>query len=256
MCREPIPLLLSRHVLKYILGRQISWHDVGFFNAELYEGLRRMIVHCQEEEMTHETFHNIYMLHFEALINGNQYELKPGGKSIQVTPDNIQEYVRLYSMFLMVGSVKEELEEIKTGFRLVIPSHVTQGLTAEDLQLLLSGGSTDIPYAKLKQSAIILFHSVSDENVKSRFLKDFYKLIRRMTNNQRQQLLYFGTGSALLTGNEITLNINVNHIGGMEADLPTAATCSRLITMPCYSNYAVMKNKVLSAIACDSYGFA
>ena len=54
----------------------------------------------------------------------------------------------------------------------------------------------------------------------------------------------------------MTLNLTVNHIGGIEADLPTAATCSRLIQMPCYSNYAVMKSKVLSAIACDSYELA
>ena len=215
-----------------------------------------MLVHCQEEEMTHETFHSIYMLHFEVLINGIQYELKPEGKSIQVTPDNIQEYVRLYSMFLMVGSVKEELEEIRTGFRMVIPFHVSQGLTAEDLQLLLSGGSTDVPYAKLKQSTVFSFYNVTDETVKSRFLKNFYKLIRRMTNNQRQQLLYFGTGSALLAGDKMTLNIAVHGLGGMEADLPTAATCSRLIQMPCYSDYAVMKKKVLNAIACDSYELA
>ncbi|KAI6660809.1 hypothetical protein LOD99_10206 [Oopsacas minuta] len=254
--KQAIPLVLSRHVLKYLLDRQISWHDVGFYNADLYEGLRRMIVHCQEEEMTHEVFQSIYMLNFDATVNGTICEIKPGGKSIPVTPDNIREYVRLYSMYLMIGSVKQELEEMKTGFRMIIPPDLTQGLTAEDLQLLLSGGNTTVSYTRLKQQTNISFNPSSSEAEKASFVKNFFKLIRKMTNSQRQQFLYFGTGSALLSGDSMVLNIHATQVGGMEAPLPTAATCSRSIQMPCYRDYDTMKCKIIAAIACDSYEFA
>ena len=254
--RQAIPLLLSRHVLKYILGRQISWHDVGFYNADLYEGLRGMLVHCQEEDLTPETFQSIYMLNFDVTINNTLCELKPEGKSIPVTPENVREYVQLYSMFLMVGCVKEELEEMSLGFHEVIPSNCTRGLTAEDLQLLLTGGSTTVSYSNLKQQTQITFLSSLLENEKINFTKNFFKLIRRMNNNQRQQLLYFSTGSALLAGGSMTLQVNVNQRGGREAPLPTAATCGRSISMPCYLNYDILKEKVSAAISCDSYAFA
>ena len=196
------------------------------------------------------------MLNFDVTVNNTVCELKPGGKSIPVTPDNVREYVQLYSMYLMVESVKEELGEMKTGFQTIIPSNCTRGLTAEDLQLLLTGGSTTVSYSNLKQQTKITFLGSLSQEEKTSFTKNFFKLIRRMKNSQRQQLLYFSTGSALLAGNSMTLQVSVSQRGGMEAALPTAATCGRTISMPCYQSYSVLKHKVTAAISCDSYAFA
>ena len=199
------------------------------------------------------------MLNFDVTVNNTVCELKPGGKSIPVTPDNVREYVQLYSMYLMVESVKEELEEMKTGFLTMIPSNCTRGLTAEDLQLLLTGGNTTVSYSSLKQHTKIIFTGILSQlsqEEKTSFTKNFFKLIRRMKNSQRQQLLYFSTGSALLAGSSMSLRVNVSQSGGMEASLPTAATCGRTISMPCYHSYAILKQKVTAAISCDSYAFA
>jgi E3 ubiquitin-protein ligase EDD1 len=38
---ELFPLPLCRHVIKYILNRQIRWHDLAFFDSTMYENLRR-----------------------------------------------------------------------------------------------------------------------------------------------------------------------------------------------------------------------
>jgi E3 ubiquitin-protein ligase EDD1 len=37
-------LYLNRHVLKYILGRPIRWHDLAFYDAQMYESLRQLIL--------------------------------------------------------------------------------------------------------------------------------------------------------------------------------------------------------------------
>lgn len=40
---ELLPLFLQRHVLKYILGRKIKFHDLAFFDPTLYESFRQII---------------------------------------------------------------------------------------------------------------------------------------------------------------------------------------------------------------------
>lgn len=40
---ELFPLFLQRHVLKYILGRPIRFHDLAFFDPVMYESLRQLI---------------------------------------------------------------------------------------------------------------------------------------------------------------------------------------------------------------------
>ena len=41
---EILPLFLNRHVIKYILGRKISWHDLSFFDPVMYESLRQLVL--------------------------------------------------------------------------------------------------------------------------------------------------------------------------------------------------------------------
>lgn len=40
---ELFPLFLQRHVLKYILGRTIRFHDLAFFDPVVYESLRQLV---------------------------------------------------------------------------------------------------------------------------------------------------------------------------------------------------------------------
>lgn len=40
---ELFPLFLQRHVLKYILGRPIRFHDLAFFDPIVYESLRQLV---------------------------------------------------------------------------------------------------------------------------------------------------------------------------------------------------------------------
>ena len=40
---EVCPLYLNRHVLKYLLGRKVGWHDLAFFDPVMYDGLRQLV---------------------------------------------------------------------------------------------------------------------------------------------------------------------------------------------------------------------
>ena len=38
------PISLCRHVIKFMLGRSIHWHDLAFFDADLFENLRKLLL--------------------------------------------------------------------------------------------------------------------------------------------------------------------------------------------------------------------
>lgn len=46
---ELLPIFLQRHVLKFILGRQIRFHDLAFFDPIVYESLRQLVKDTQSK---------------------------------------------------------------------------------------------------------------------------------------------------------------------------------------------------------------
>ena len=47
---EVCPIFLNRHVLKYMLGRKIGWHDLAFFDHTMYESLRELVLESEVKE--------------------------------------------------------------------------------------------------------------------------------------------------------------------------------------------------------------
>ena len=150
---------------------------------------------------------------------------------------------------------------MKEGLTDIIPSELLAGLTAEDFQLLLSGGSADITLSRLK--SVIRFNHThgSPGNICDRFEKMFWRVVSHMNNTQRQQLLYFATGSATLpaatdtTDRTAAVAITIDVIGGSNTEsLPVASTCSQRMSIPLYPSYHILKKKLLQAIQCQAYG--
>jgi len=48
-----------------LIVRELSWHDVAFYNADLYEGLRRMIRDVESVKNNAEDFKATYCCYFE-----------------------------------------------------------------------------------------------------------------------------------------------------------------------------------------------
>jgi len=47
---ELCPIFLNRHVMKYILGRAIRFHDLAFFDPVIYESLRQLVVDAETKD--------------------------------------------------------------------------------------------------------------------------------------------------------------------------------------------------------------
>ena len=51
--------------------RELAWHDLAFYNADLYEGLRRMMLDAEEGKKSKEEFLSAYCCYFEVTVSMN-----------------------------------------------------------------------------------------------------------------------------------------------------------------------------------------
>ncbi|VDO05272.1 unnamed protein product [Rodentolepis nana] len=149
---EICPISFNRHVLKYILGRPLCWHDFAFYNVDLFEGLRQVLLPVVRGENA--DIVSDFCLNFSLALapeeGGNVtnsalhlHQLVTGGDGIDVNAEKVFEYVKRYAEFKMLDVAKDALEQIRLGVFDVLPANALDGLTPEDLRLLLNG-ITDI----------------------------------------------------------------------------------------------------------------
>ncbi|XP_066917257.1 E3 ubiquitin-protein ligase UBR5-like isoform X2 [Clytia hemisphaerica] len=194
---EICPLSLNRHVLKYILSRPISWHDLAFYDPTLYESLRQLIEDSKRPDSS-EFFSSLDLTFYIQLPveeGGHGVELTKGGAQVEVAPDNVLEYVKKYAEYRMYINCSRCLQAIKRGVQDVISLSHLEGLTAEDLRLLLNGAG-DINIQQLQAYTTFSDETGGEGQDKlTKFKKWFWSILENMTSKQKQDLLYFWTSS-------------------------------------------------------------
>ena len=43
-------MFFTRHVLKYVLGRKVAWHDLAFFDPVMYESLCQLVLDSETKD--------------------------------------------------------------------------------------------------------------------------------------------------------------------------------------------------------------
>ena len=100
------------------------------------------------------------------LQGGDQVELVPGGADIEVNASNVHDYVRKFAEYRMVKCCEKALENMRLGVYDVIPRGSLEGLTSEDLRLLLNG------VGDINVQTLISYTSFNDES--SKYLSLYY----------------------------------------------------------------------------------
>ncbi|XP_022827536.1 E3 ubiquitin-protein ligase UBR5 isoform X3 [Spodoptera litura] len=255
---ELCPMFLNRHVLKYILGRPVRFHDLAFFDPVVYESLRQLVVDAETGD-SHSLFAALdlnFSLEMCEEEGGGCVELIPGGRDIEVTALNVYDYVRKYAQHRMLLSQEKALEAMRVGVLDVLPESALEGLTAEDLRLLLNG------VGDINVAALVSYTSFNDESGEpserlARFKRWLWAIVDKMTHLERQDLVYFWTGSPALPASEEGFQPmpSVTIRPADDAHLPTANTCISRLYIPLYSSRHVLKHKLLLAIKTKNFGF-
>ncbi|CAB3231410.1 unnamed protein product [Arctia plantaginis] len=255
---ELCPMFLNRHVLKYILGRPVRFHDLAFFDPVVYESLRQLVVDAETGD-SHSLFAALdlnFSLEMCEEEGGGCVELVPGGRDVEVTALNVYDYVRKYAQHRMLLSQEKALEAMRVGVLDVLPETTLEGLTAEDLRLLLNG------VGDINVAALVSYTSFNDESGErperlARFKRWLWAIVDKMTHLERQDLVYFWTGSPALPASEEGFQPmpSVTIRPADDAHLPTANTCISRLYIPLYSSRHVLKHKLLLAIKTKNFGF-
>jgi len=99
---ELCPVFLNRHVVKYLLGRRVRFHDLAFFDPVIYESLRQLVLDAENKESCAQLFAALeltFSVDLSAEEGGGSAELVPNGRDVEVNANNIYSYVRKYSQY-------------------------------------------------------------------------------------------------------------------------------------------------------------
>lgn len=253
------PLQLSRHVLKYMLGQKVQWHDLAFHDFTLFNSLQRLFL---MKENAPKEIENMGLTFQVSIPFGHSkkpefIELRPNGDDIEVTSDNVVEFIREYALYIMVQSIQMELVAIRTGLLNAVSHASLQHLTIEDLQHLL-GGLNIISISLLR--SITNFDSEISSNLQpcvEQAKKWFWEILSDMNQQQLHDLLFFWTSMSTLPANVEDRGFALYVIFQPPSNnfLPTAATCSSQLRIPCYPSKEIFEMKLLQAIQTRSFGF-
>ncbi|EGT47162.1 hypothetical protein CAEBREN_06231 [Caenorhabditis brenneri] len=247
------PLRFARHVFSYILKQPICWLDLGFYDPTLFNNLRSMLTSdFLEQPVVENDF-----TYVERNSKGEMTVvcLKPNGSQIPVNKDNAIEFVYKYAEKVLVGKRITAFEAIREGILDVIPETMLDGLTPEDLRLIMCGVET-VSISVLQANTSFLDESRASQDILNRFKQWFWQVIEAFTPQEKQDLVFFWTGSPSLpaTG-KWQSSASVMLRPQEDIFLPTANTCISRLYVPVYSSKRMLRSKLLMAIKARNFGF-
>ena len=179
-------------------------------------------------------------------------ELKPDGANIEVTPDNLEEYLQLYAEHHLIGAIREQVNAVRQGLGVFLDEPLMAKLraccTVAEFQLMLCGApEIDVDDWQASTEYRGGYSAGSDQ------VKWFWAEVRGMTPEDRGKLLFFCTSSArapatgfayLLgySGQQQRFTIERDDRGTERP--PTAATCFNMLKLPPYSSSETLAAKL------------
>ena len=179
-------------------------------------------------------------------------ELKPDGANIEVTPDNLEEYLQLYAEHHLIGAIREQVNAVRQGLGVFLDEALMAKLraccTVAEFQLMLCGApEIDVDDWQASTEYRGGYSAGSDQ------VKWFWAEVRGMTPEERGQLLFFCTGSARApatgfanlmgySGQQQRFTIERDDRGTERP--PTAATCFNTLKLPPYASAETLAAKL------------
>ncbi|QLL34543.1 hypothetical protein HG536_0G04050 [Torulaspora globosa] len=243
----------------------------AFFVGALYKMMLRKKVVLQDMEGVDAEVHNSLKWMLENSIDGIldltfsadderfgevvNVDLKPDGRTAEVTDENKKEYVELFTQWKIVDRVQEQFRAFMDGFNELIPEDLVTVFDERELELLI-GGIAEIDVEDWKKHTDYRGYQESDE-----VIKWFWKCITEWDNEQRARLLQFTTGTSRipvngfkdLQGSDGPRRFTIEK-AGEQGQLPKSHTCFNRVDLPPYEDYDSLKQKLTLAVE-ETIGF-
>ena len=240
------PMATYRKLLGYPLGLE------DMVDETLKKGLQQLLEYENESEIEY-----VFCLCFEvtwtdSLGKEMTHELKPGGSEIPVTGENKEEYVRLYTKWLLVDSIDKQWEAFEGGvMRIIEDLSLDLLFRPEELKLLVVG-SPELDFDALESNTEYEGGYDGDSAV----IKHFWKWIKNADRESQLKFLKFTAGSSMSPiGGLGNLGFKIQRAGPDSPQLPTSHTCFNTLLLPEYDSYEKLEERLTRAILeCEGFG--
>jgi len=248
---------LALPIYKHLLAMPITFHDLEVVDADLVSGL----IQLMEMEDISQAYMD-FTITEEVYGATRTIPLVEGGDDMDVTNDNVREYVQALVKYQMLNSIKDQLSEFLQGFYDVIPQPLLSIFDHREIELVLCG-LPNIDKSDWRKNTLYagMYETKGD---KHRVIQWFWKVVDELEDADAARLLQFSTGTArvpvqgfkLLQGRDGDVRkFTITSIKLKDSVFPKAHTCFNRIELPLYTSYAQCKRYVTDAIHMELTGF-
>lgn len=203
---------------------------------------------CGIQTLTEEMFSQQHPTIYNGLKNLRKEDINFDGmelylddeETIPVTRDNLELFIRKTKKEMLYQKYQSRIDAFVKGFKRMASDLFKKHLTPEELSEMIRGQS--------ELSAESLIAVINCQN--SSHWSQFKTILREFTNEQRKMFLKFATGLDILPMHDSSFMLFVSFYQARRQEtLPSAATCSKTVSIPKYDSIDIMREKLLYAIA-------
>ena len=177
-------------------------------------------------------------------------DLVPGGGEVPVTERNREQYVELYTRYLLEDAVARQFDAFLRGFHAVCGGDCLQLFRWEELELLICG-SPFLDFGALERVAQY-DDGYSREHPTIALL---WEVIHELPLELQKKFLFFATGSDRVPIKGLgNLNFVISRNGADQERLPSAHTCFQHLLLPEYTTKERLRKQLLKAMQ-ETEGF-
>lgn len=251
---------------KLVLGKTISLLDleivdknIGRYLLELNQVVKNKIQvledhqdsDIREKHLKHIDLKGVRIedLNLNFTLPGyEQVELKPNGKNIIVTIDNIDSYLALVAEQTLLQHC--QASAFRKGFEKLIPIEMLNVFEIDELESVICGKGTDIWDTEYLETVLVPTHGYSR---KSQVFTNLLLLMSRFDSNERRMFLQFVTGCPRLPiggFKSLTPPLTVVRKSPTNPEimpdkyLPSVMTCQNYLKIPEYSSYEILEKQL------------
>jgi hypothetical protein len=237
-----LPIRFPLFLYKKLLGKPIRLNDLEEIEPDTVRGLKDLL-QMKERGEDLATVMLTFTLVRDNFGTPQEIELVGGGANIEVTNDNVEEYVRECFEWHAHRSVRPQFEAFQRGLGRLFSEDRIRMFAPDELDLLFSGEEV-LEWEELKNNARYL----DGYRSKSRAVVLFWEVFYEMSNENKRKFLQFTTGSDRAPiGGLSNVVITIQKLAD-PSKLPVSHTCFSMLCLPDYRTKEEMRRKLLLAL--------
>jgi E3 ubiquitin-protein ligase HUWE1 len=236
----------TRSLYKHMLGMRPTYHDMEAIDPDYYRNLKTIL----EYNLSDLGLDLNFSIEDHSFGRSQTIDLITNGRSVPVTEENKEEYVRLVCQHRMTTAIQAQIKAYLDGFYELVPPELISIFTPRELELLISG-LPDIDVHDLKQNTEYVGWKATDKEIEW-----FWNVLTSLTRGEKASFLQFATGSSKvplagfgeLQGMRGVQKFSIHRASGRAGALMSAHTCFNQLDLPRYASEEETREKLLYAI--------